>query len=316
MQSLKSEFKPNSSLTIHWDGKLIEDITGHKTVDRLPILVSGHGVDQLLAVPKLERGTSEACASTVYEAINSWNLTDKVKCLCFDTTAVNTGLKSGVCVLLERKMDKNMLWLACRHHTMEIMLSAVVDQSLAPSSGPDIQLFKRFKNTWNTIDQSDFKTIPDDAEANILAEVAADRISFAKKQLQVHQPRDDYRELLNLTIIFLGGVPEKGVLFRRPAGLHRARWMARALYCLKIYLFKHQFKLTKKDEKAVREICIFTVMIYVKYWFQASTGWSAPRNDLQLLKDIKAFESFNKNIATVALKKILNHLWYLSEELD
>ncbi|CAH0397160.1 unnamed protein product [Chilo suppressalis] len=209
-ESLKSEFKPSSSLTIHWDGKLIEDITGHKTVDRLPILVSGHGVDQLLAVPKLERGTSEACASAVYDAINSWNLSDKVKCLCFDTTAVNTGLRSGVCVLLERKMDKNMLWFACRHHIMEIMLSGVVDQSLAPSSGPDIQLFKRFKNSWDSIDQSDFKTITDDAEANILAEVAADRISFAKKQLQVHQPRDDYKEMLNLTIIFLGGVPEKG----------------------------------------------------------------------------------------------------------
>ncbi|KAL4720394.1 hypothetical protein ACJJTC_002056 [Scirpophaga incertulas] len=314
-QSLKSEFKPSSSLTIHWDGKLIEDITGHKTVDRLPILVSGHGVDQLLAVPKLERGTSEACASAVYDAINSWNLSDKVKCLCFDTTAVNTGLRSGVCVLLERKMDKNMLWFACRHHIMEIMLSGVVDQSLAPSSGPDIQLFKRFKNSWDSIDQSDFKTITDDAEANILAEVAADRISFAKKQLQVHQPRDDYKEMLNLTIIFLGGVPEKGVSFRRPAGLHRARWMARALYCLKIYLFKHQLKLTKKDEKAVREICIFTVMIYIKYWFQASTSQSAPRNDLQLLKDLKAFESVNKNLATIALKKILNHLWYLSEDL-
>lgn len=140
-------------------------------------------------------------------------------------------------------------------------------------------------------------------------------ISFAKKQQQVHQPRDDYRELLNLTTIFLGGIPEKGVSFRRPAGVHRARWMARALYCLKIYLFKHQFKLTKKDEKAVRKICISTVVIYVKYWFQAPSGWSAPRNDLQLLKNLKAFEIFNKNIAAVALKKILNHLWYLSEEL-
>lgn len=145
-ESLKSEFKHNTSLTIHWDGKLIEDITGHETVDRLPILISGHGVDQLLAVPKLQHGTSEACASAIYEAINSWNLNDKVKRLCFDTTAVNTGLRSGVCVLLERKMNKNMLWLACRHHIMEIMLSAVVDQSLAPSHGPDIQLFKRFKN--------------------------------------------------------------------------------------------------------------------------------------------------------------------------
>lgn len=65
----------------------------------------------------------------------------------------------------------------------------------------------------------------------------------------------------------------------------------------------------------MREICIFTVMIYIKYWFQASTSQSAPRNDLQLLKDLKAFESVNKNLATIALKKILNHLWYLSEEL-
>ncbi|GBP23163.1 hypothetical protein EVAR_82326_1 [Eumeta japonica] len=45
-ESLK-EFQPNTPLTVHWDGKLIEDITGHKTVDRLPILVSGQGVDQL-----------------------------------------------------------------------------------------------------------------------------------------------------------------------------------------------------------------------------------------------------------------------------
>lgn len=48
--------------------------------------------------------------------------------------------------------------------------------------------------------------------------------------------------------------------------------------------------------------------MHVKYWFQASIVWSAPRNDLQLLKDLKTFESLNKNIATVALKKIVNYL--------
>ncbi|GBO99108.1 hypothetical protein EVAR_100864_1 [Eumeta japonica] len=61
-ESLKKEFKSETPLTVHWDGKLIEDITGHETVDRLPILVSGNGVDQLLSVPKLNRGTGEACA--------------------------------------------------------------------------------------------------------------------------------------------------------------------------------------------------------------------------------------------------------------
>lgn len=110
---LKDVFKPEVPLTVHWDGKLIEDITGHQTVDRLPILVSGQGVDQLLAVPKLDRGTGQVCASAVYETVTSWNLEDKIKCLCFDTTAVNTGLRNGVCILLEQKMQRICFgWLA------------------------------------------------------------------------------------------------------------------------------------------------------------------------------------------------------------
>jgi hypothetical protein len=196
-----------------------------------------------------------------------------------------------------------MLWLACRHHIMEIMLEAVVGQSFGPSSGPDIQLFKRFKNNWDNIDQSDCKSVVyDTTSSKILENIAADTISFAQNQLQVYQPRDDYKELLNLTIIYLGGVPVKGVSFRRPAGLHRARWMAKAMYCLKIFLFNHQFKLTKNEEKSVKDICIFTVMIYIKYWFQASAGYSAPRNDLQLLKDLAAFQNINKMMANVANK--------------
>ncbi|CAH2101755.1 unnamed protein product [Euphydryas editha] len=106
-ESLKKEFNPNKPLTVHWDGKLIEDITGHKTVDRLPILVSGQGVNQLLAVPKLSNGTGKASASAVYVTIVSWNLSDKIKCFCFDTTAVNTVLRAGACILLEQKMEKD-----------------------------------------------------------------------------------------------------------------------------------------------------------------------------------------------------------------
>ena len=93
--------------------------------------------------------------------------------------------------------------------------------------------------------------------------------------------------------------------------------MAKAMYCLKIFLFKHRFKLMKKEEKAVKDICIFTAIIpvYIKYWFQASVGCSAPRNDLQLLKDLASFESINETMAKVAMKKILRHLRYSSEEL-
>jgi hypothetical protein len=76
--SLKSVFQPEVPLTIHWDGKMIENMTGHESVDHLPILVSGKGVDQILAVPKVP---GESAASTVYETAFSWGLCDQIKCL-------------------------------------------------------------------------------------------------------------------------------------------------------------------------------------------------------------------------------------------
>ena len=65
-ENLRQEFKPSVPLTIHWDGKLLEDICSRQIVDRLPILVSGAGVDQLLGVPKLARGTGQASAAALF----------------------------------------------------------------------------------------------------------------------------------------------------------------------------------------------------------------------------------------------------------
>ena len=48
---MKAELKCDVPLTIHWNGKLLEDINAENVVDRLPVLVSGNGVDQLLGVP-------------------------------------------------------------------------------------------------------------------------------------------------------------------------------------------------------------------------------------------------------------------------
>ena len=70
---IKRQF-PQYPLIVHWDGKLIPDITGSKTVDRLPVLVTTNGHAQLLAVPKLPCGTGEAQANAVFSALKCWNL--------------------------------------------------------------------------------------------------------------------------------------------------------------------------------------------------------------------------------------------------
>ena len=41
------------SLVIHWDGKLLSDLTRQATVDRMPVSISGVGTQQWLSVPKL-----------------------------------------------------------------------------------------------------------------------------------------------------------------------------------------------------------------------------------------------------------------------
>jgi len=42
------------SYVLHWDSKLLPDITGHLKVDRLPVIVTAPNVEQLLGVTILE----------------------------------------------------------------------------------------------------------------------------------------------------------------------------------------------------------------------------------------------------------------------
>ena len=97
--------------------------------------------------------------------------------------------------------------------------------------------------------------LSEEQKANDLADITDEITAFAQSQLVQFQPRDDYRELPDLTITFLGGVPVKGMSFKAPAGLHRARWMAKVIYSLKILMFKGQIKLTAREEKGFKEIC-------------------------------------------------------------
>lgn len=79
--NIRTSFNPNCPLTVHWDGKILPDITGKDNVDRLPILVSGYGVSKLLNVPKLESGTGEAMLNAVIDSLFDWSVTDHVQSL-------------------------------------------------------------------------------------------------------------------------------------------------------------------------------------------------------------------------------------------
>lgn len=315
-QKSKQSCLKQTCLTVHWDGKLMKDYQNKNMVDRLPIFITGYQTNKLLAVPKLEKGTGDAQASAVLKALKEWDVADTIVGMCFDTTATNTGRKNGACILLEKHLQKNLLNLACRHHVLEIILRAAFEACFGGSKAPDVILFKKFEEKWRHINHAKFQCgIYDDEIRESLQDCMQDMVSFAQVQLKEQQPRDDYREFLKLIIIFLGHVPPDGIRFLSPGGVSQARWMSKGIYALKIWMFRSQFKLSSEEELGLRKICIFLVKVYFKAWFTAPLTIAAPRNDLQLLKAIISYKCISDEVSQAALKKMLNHLWYLGEHL-
>lgn len=124
--------------------------------------------------------------------------------------------------------------------------------------------------------------------------------------------RSDYKELVDLMVLFLGGNKHKPVSIRAPGACHHARWMSKAIYSLKMFLFRSQCGLSSKEIVDLRDICLFIVSVYVKPWCAAAIPQMAPSLDLKMLKNILVYK--DKCVAEVAISKFKNHLWYLTPE--
>lgn len=90
-ENIKTNFKPTSILTVHWDGKLLPEMTGSAKVERLPVLVTSVDCEQILGVLKLSDLCALGQSEVIFKLLEDWNLQDGVGALCFDTTSVNTG---------------------------------------------------------------------------------------------------------------------------------------------------------------------------------------------------------------------------------
>ena len=103
--------------------------------------------------------------------------------------------------------------------------------------GLDLLLFKRFKENWTNINTEAYEPC-NDARLNAdLAALKTETVKFTVAALQEEKlPREDYREILEITLIFCGEIPS-WVHFQAPGAFHHAKWMSKLDYILKIYLF-------------------------------------------------------------------------------
>ena len=88
---------------------------------------------------------------------------------------------------------------------LELVLAKVFSPCFGPSNSSDIPLFKKFKAIWNEVDTHNVSYIPTNPQA---ADFKQSTIAFLQRDdiLQM-QVRDDYKELIELTLAVLGMPP-------------------------------------------------------------------------------------------------------------
>lgn len=299
-------------LIVHWDGKIIPDRFSFKKIDRLPILVSVDNIVKIIDVPGLENQTGLALANSIYRALSNWGLVDLVQAVCVDTTNANLGRKGGAAAILEQMIDRDLLHIACRHHVLEIILGAAFLEKFPGTNGPNNALFMRFRSEWNNIVSPKPENGLEELELQLKLQIPH-ITEFIKKHLNMEHVRDDYKELLQLCLQFLG--VENNFKIRKPGACHHARWMAKAIYSLKIFLLRKQLRYTSHEIKKLYSLCKFIVFVYIESWYEAPLAISAPNNDLKLFRKLYDYSNIDSKISVVTIKKLKNHLWYLSPEL-
>ncbi|KAG0717012.1 hypothetical protein GWK47_008322 [Chionoecetes opilio] len=91
--------------------------------------------------------------------------------------------------------------------------------------------------------------------------------------------------------------------------------MAKAIYTLKMTMFKNEFELTPRELRSLQEMSVFIILIYARAWFEAPLAADAPFNDLTLFHDLHKYRDLNSKISEATVKTFKRHFWYLGTDL-
>ena len=226
----------------------------------------------------------------------------------------------GAAKFIEDFVGRPVLWLGCHHHVAEIIVTESYMKIWGfKTTSPKEPLCERLRKEWEDIkDQVDYSQLQMFDVSSLpesLRPLAEQTLDFCLTEYQRGSfPRGDYKELLELSIICLGGDVAK-FQFRLPGAVHHARWMAKGIYFLKIYLLGDLFAMKDSEKENVRRQVTFVLLVYIRFWFRTPLSTAAPRVDLELYHDVIKYREVESYVAFNVLHKIRLHLWYLTPRL-
>lgn len=180
-----------------------------------------------------------------------------------------------------------------------------------------MKLFVRFKEEFSSLEHEEYNrwNWPADEEDFRYQQALKIKKWISECLIKNVFPREDYRELAELTAFCLGVEIPRGLFIRRPGADHHARFMSKAIYILKIFIMSNTFELYGSEKEEVDKMVEFILLFYSYYFLRSPLAASAPASDLQLAFLMRKYKVFEEATSIGVTKSITRHLDYLTEEL-
>ena len=335
-KSLAEQFQntwvPPAYASLHWDSKLMTTLTNKNIKEERLTIAVGDACDmKILGVPSYQAGSGKPAGEIIsqlsFDLMTKWGCTDNIVNMVFDTTSANTGHISAACISIQAVLGRPLLWSGCRHHIGELVVAHVFnDLKIEVSKSPEITMFQRLQKNWDRLPHSEADVKLDGLSAIDFPEgthaivTTLKEGALATSNISQESSRDDYLEFANLTKKFLE--IDTPIVFMRPGALHKARWLAKLLYMIKICLFETVISelpagvITSRHQPAkVRKFVNFATLVYSQWWMKCMCPTDAPWNDLCFYKNILSYKQIDGSVSASAQKAFDRHLWYLTAEL-
>ena len=104
--------------------------------------------------------------------------------------------------------------------------------------------------------------------------------------------------------------------FQYPGAYHSARYMAQAIYQMKMMLLMDKINwLTNVEKKEVKMMSEFISIFYGVWWLQGYLGVKATMNDLKAMQQMIMYRQHRQLVSDTCIASWRRHTWYLTQEL-
>ena len=155
---------------------------------------------------------------------------------------------------------------------------------------PNINYQNLVKFDW----ESHLGTVMEEKAKKVLiwAEQALSRETF---------PRSDYREMVELMIIYLGGVVD-GFTFHKLKKISPARFLQRGImYIIMRLLCDHYEIFSKEEDTEIKRMSEFSALYFGIWFLTCPLTASAPYNDLNAIKEMRDLKDLRQVEADACL---------------